>query len=547
MPSFANLKLKNKFITAFGLLTVVVIVFAVLALNRMAAINDATHVIAEHRLAEQRLAADMRLLVALLRLNTAQHISAEDENEMQRFETEADELYEKLEQATQSLRVVLNEADSESLTRLLQHTELALGEWRQERDSAVASSRKNDKSAAKQAISGAVKEKFIRLQQQLIALSQKSDDLVATTLKEAASTYREARSLAIFIAILIVVVVQILLNLLLKSIREPIVRVNKIAQEIAQGNLTIAIDEQNINNDEVGDLVRAFVQMQKSLRDLLNQISVTVSHVGTAAEEVSTVAKQNSVGVKRQQDEVMQLATAMNEMAATVADVARNTVQTAQAAKAAKSETDAGEHEVSETVNNIHSLLHDSKEANQVVQELENDSASITVVLDVIRNIADQTNLLALNAAIEAARAGEQGRGFAVVADEVRTLAQRTQHSTQEINKIIEVLQNRSRQAARVMEQSQQKTHDATKQAQAAGEALINIDKAIAHISDMTTQIASAAEEQSVVAEALNKNVISINQIAEETAAGASQTSAACEELNQLAQQLNLAAQKFRL
>ncbi len=547
MKAFAHLKLKSKFLVAFGVLGITIIVLATTALTQLAAINDATRTIAEQRMAEQKKIGEIRLTIALLRLNTLQHINAGSPEQMQSVETEAMTLYSQLQSASDHLHLHLDNIELSSLKQHLNDVDDKLQQWRQERDVAIVASRNNDKAAAKEALNGNVKQRFSALQEALSELSEQSEHETSASVKDAAARYQAAWWLAIIISVVAVIVVIAMLNLLIITIRNPIVRINAIAHEIAGGNLTVQVDNNNLSNDEVGDLQRAFAQMQHSLRDLLSQIGDTVQRLSAATRQVNTVARQNSDGVKRQQDEVTQLATAMSEMVATVADVARNSVQTAHAAKSAKSETDAGEHEVALTVSNMKALLGEAQDANQVVQELEKDSASIGVVLDVIRNIADQTNLLALNAAIEAARAGEQGRGFAVVADEVRTLAQRTQHSTQEINKIIEVLQNRARQAAQVMEQSQSKTQQANQQAQAAGEALVNIDKAITHISDMTTQIASAAEEQNVVVEALNKNVVSISTIAEETAIGAKQTASACEELHQLAEQLSNTASKFRL
>lgn len=194
--------------------------------------------------------------------------------------------------------------------------------------------------------------------------------------------------------------------------------------------------------------------MKENVSDIVNDISLAVSRLSSAAEEVSAISGQSAFGMQQQQDEISQLVTAMNEMQNTVYNVSQNTASSADAANEAAQSSISGSNIVHQAIASIENVSEEIEKAGAVVQKLELDSASISVVLDVIRNIADQTNLLALNAAIEAARAGEQGRGFAVVADEVRTLAQRTQDSTSEINKIIEVLQSRAGEAGLVMASS---------------------------------------------------------------------------------------------
>jgi methyl-accepting chemotaxis protein len=237
----------------------------------------------------------------------------------------------------------------------------------------------------------------------------------------------------------------------------------------------------------------------------------------------------------------------MNEMSATVQEVARNAVEAAEAAKEADNTFHQGKQVIDRVIEAIGELANEVEKAANVIQQLEAESMNIGSVLDVIKSIAEQTNLLALNAAIEAARAGEQGRGFAVVADEVRTLAGRTQQSTQEIEEMISKLQSGANNAVKVMETGKDMTKVGVDQAAAAGEALLTINTAVERITGMNTQIASAAEEQSSVAEEINRSIVSINEVAEQSAAGAQQTAQASNDLARLADQLKALVGRFKV
>jgi len=237
----------------------------------------------------------------------------------------------------------------------------------------------------------------------------------------------------------------------------------------------------------------------------------------------------------------------MNEMSATVQEVSRNISGTAQAADDANKETVTGSNVVSDAVEGVQKLAAQLESATNVIHQLEQDSEDINAVLDVIKGVAEQTNLLALNAAIEAARAGEQGRGFAVVADEVRTLAGRTQASTEEINQVIEKLQSGSCKAVEVMSKSRDDAHAVVDKAIKAGESLAIITTTVAHINDMSAQIASAAEQQSATSEEINRNIVNISGMANETATGAQQTAVASEELAKLGAELQTLVNEFQI
>ena len=310
------------------------------------------------------------------------------------------------------------------------------------------------------------------------------------------------------------------------------------------GDLSVRVPIEG--NDEIAHIGVAFNHMAKGFAEVMSDISGAASQLASAAEEASAITEETSAGVQEQQRETEQVATAMNEMSATVQEVAHNTSEAAQAAQFADDQTEKGTRVVKSARQVIDQLASEIGKIAGVIHELEEDSEAIGTILDVIRGIAEQTNLLALNAAIEAARAGEQGRGFAVVADEVRTLAQRTQQSTTQINELIERLQSRAGRAVTAMNEGQERSKLAVEHAGEADDALQAISGAVNTIHNMNTQIASAAEEQSAVAEEMNRSIVTISQVAHQNAAGAEQTAATSEQLARLAEQLQGMTAKFR-
>ncbi len=337
------------------------------------------------------------------------------------------------------------------------------------------------------------------------------------------------------IGIIAILLFMIFMNVFLgKKIRQPLAAVMKLAGEIASGNLAYKLQRDQIGNDELGQLADSCINMQANLCGLVEDINAAVLQLSAAIEEVSAISEQSSQGMTQQQNEITLVATAMHQMQMTVNEVARNTEDASSSAEEATEEAGLGSEDIQRSIVSIQQVSEVIENAGDMVSKLEENSTSIGMVVDVIRGIADQTNLLALNAAIEAARAGEQGRGFAVVADEVRTLAGRTQSSTNEIVEIIEKLQLQASEAGAATQQSCNMIRDCVTQSQQTGEKMTAIERAVGQIASMNTQIASACSEQNSVTEDLNRNVTNINLSSTEVATGSQQTAQACIELSKL-------------
>ena len=325
----------------------------------------------------------------------------------------------------------------------------------------------------------------------------------------------------------------------------PLNQTLNVAERVASGDLSHNLN--STRQDELGQLQRAMQSMTLGLRTLIGGISEGVTQIASAAEQLSAVTEQTSAGVNSQKIETDQVATAMNEMAATVQEVARNAEEASEAAVAADQQAREGDKVVGEAIAQIERLATEVGNSTEAMGHLKRESDKIGSVLDVIKSVAQQTNLLALNAAIEAARAGEAGRGFAVVADEVRSMAQRTQKSTEEIEELIVGLQSGTQQVAAIMDNSRGLTDSSVELTRRAGNALGNITRTVSTIQAMNSQIATAAEQQSAVAEEINRSVLNVRDVSEQTSSASEETAASSAELARLGIYLQTLVGRFKV
>jgi methyl-accepting chemotaxis protein len=402
-----------------------------------------------------------------------------------------------------------------------------------------------DMDAARTLMSGEMQQSYRLVMEELGVIVDSNNRQISEGAAEASRTEASAR-LNLYIGVGLAFVAAFILGLFIsRTISRPIAEAVVSAQRVASGDLTQPIV--STRRDEAGQLLSALGDMQNSLKNTIQQIASAADQLASAAEELNAVTEESSRGLNRQNDEIQQAATAVTEMTAAVEEVARNAMSTSDASKLTSTEAASGRDQAREAVKAINNVSNEISSSTTMVEELAGKVRDIGHVLDVIRGIAEQTNLLALNAAIEAARAGEQGRGFAVVADEVRALAARTQASTGEIEAMIGTVQNSADQAVRAMGNSRTLASNTQSLAQATGQSLERIAQSIAEINDRNMLIATASEEQSHVAREVDRNLVNIQDLSTQTAAGAHQTSASSQELSRLAVSFNSLVGKFKI
>ncbi|AYG05933.1 methyl-accepting chemotaxis protein [Pseudomonas fluorescens] len=540
--SLRNMNIAPRAFLGFACIGALMLFLGVFALNQMGKIRGATEDITLSSVPSIRALDDFTQLTLRLRV-LSYRLLTNREPEVQQKTLEAFELRNQQIRTAQSVYEKL--IDSREERSAYDDYVRLLGQYRQIEERMKSLSRNNQIEELRTLLNTELLSNSEAVNAVLTRLLDINNSMANDSNQKAAEQYDSAFELVVALLVLATALTMLFAWLLTRSITLPIAQALDAAEKIAEGNLTqpIKVD----GDDEAGRLLRAMNKMQEKLRDTLQRISGSATQLASAAEELNAVTDESARGLTQQNNEIEQAATAVNEMTSAVEEVARNAVSTSEASKNATASAGDGRDLVQETVSAIERMSGDVQGTATLIGALAEESRDIGKVLDVIRGLADQTNLLALNAAIEAARAGEAGRGFAVVADEVRALAHRTQQSTSEIERMIGSIQAGTEQAVDSMRNSTERAESTLNIAKGAGMSLDTINSAIIEINERNLVIASAAEEQAQVAREVDRNLVNIRDLSVQSATGASQTSAASSELSRLAVDLNGMVGRFRL
>ncbi|MHC8394994.1 methyl-accepting chemotaxis protein [Pseudomonas sp. LB3P93] len=538
--SLRNLNIAPRAFLGFAFIALLVIVLGVFAVNRMSIIRQSSIDMGSNQLPSVSYLGNVTENILRMRILSFRILVNREPASLQEAETRIGVLTDKARKAQASYAELPAGPDEAALYKVFSAT---LDSYMQAQREMMDLSRQNKVDEMRTLINTRIKEGTDLMGEQLNKLVAYNNDGAKAAGIVAEENYNTAVNGIIAVSVVASLLTVLLAWLLTRSIVTPLNRAVQAAETIASGNLTKAIEVDG--KDEPAKLLGALSVMQANLRKTIEQIAGSATQLGAAAEELSTVTQEASRGLQQQNNEIEQAATAVNEMTAAVEEVARNAVSTSEASNQSTQAAREGRDRVVETVDAIQTMTHDVQNTSLMIEGLAAQGRDIGKVLDVIRAIAEQTNLLALNAAIEAARAGEAGRGFAVVADEVRALAHRTAQSTQEIEKMVAGIQNGTGEAVSSMQQSNQRTQSTLEMARAAGVALEQITQSIHLINERNLVIASASEEQAQVSREVDRNLVNIRDLATQSAAGANQTSAATHELSRLAVDLNAMVARF--
>jgi len=540
--SFRNMNIAPRAFLGFAFIGALMLFLGVFALNQMSKIRGAAEDITLSSVPSIRALDEFTQLTLRLRV-LSYRLLTNREPDVQQKTLETFELRDQQIRAAQGIYEKL--IDSREERAAYDEYVTLLGQYRQIETRMKSLSQANQVEALRTLINTELLSNSEQVNAVLARLLDINNKMALVTNQQAKDQYDLAFDLVVGLLVLATALTVLFAWLLTRSITVPIAQALEAAEEVAEGNLTrpIKVD----GNDEAGRLLAAMAKMQDKLRDTLQRIAGSATQLASAAEELNAVTDESARGLTQQNNEIEQAATAVNEMTSAVEEVARNAVSTSEASRNATTSAGDGRDLVQETVSAIERMSGDVQATATLIGDLANESRDIGKVLDVIRGLADQTNLLALNAAIEAARAGEAGRGFAVVADEVRALAHRTQQSTSEIERMIGSIQAGTEHAVDSMRNSTERAESTLNIAKGAGMSLDTINTAIVEINERNLVIASAAEEQAQVAREVDRNLVNIRDLSVQSATGANQTSAASNELSRLAVDLNGMVGRFRL
>jgi methyl-accepting chemotaxis protein len=534
-----NIKLTTRALLSFGIICLLLIGLGVAGLSKMDGIHSSASDLKNNWLPSVRQASRIETAMLLYRLD-ARRFVMDDARLGDASVKKIGQLRANLSKATQDYAPLVSD-DTEK--QLFNRVATNVSAYQDKIDQLIELSKTRSYQEMALFIQETTKPQAVALQtslEELISVNEKGAEQSAMTADESFSSGRNISIIFIIIAVIVTICVAVAFT---RSVTRPIQTLLASTRKIADGDLRTPVEISGA--DEMTELQTATATMLASLKGTIQHISDSSGQLASAAEEMSSITKESNAGIQRQSMETEQAATAVNEMTAAVEEVARNAVSASHSTQASERSAQTGQERVSQTIASLEKLSATVERTGVEVEGLASQAQHIAKVLDVIGSIADQTNLLALNAAIEAARAGEQGRGFAVVADEVRALAHRTQTSTREIEQMIQGIQKGSTLAVQSMRQSSQEAGATLLVAHEAGVAIQQITASISDINERNLLIATASEEQAQVARSVDQNLVSIRDLSTQSSTAASQTAVASNELSQLAVGLNRLVARF--
>jgi len=538
--SIRNINIAPRAFISFSLIAALVVLLGVFALMRMSQIYNASTAMASSWLPSIGYLGDISESTLRLRITSLRVAMNRDAATLTDTYKRLDALSEKLKDFQGKYAALIDTPVEKTEYDIFKSV---LAEYMQLQRQLVDVSRQDNQQEVLSLLNTKMRVASLKMSEQISKLVESNKSSANASAANAKDQYDNAFS-GVVIVILVTAALTVLLAwLLTRSIVAPIGSALKAAEGMAAGDFTQAIDIHG--KDELSRLLAALAGMRNNLRDTIRQISASALQLVSASEKLGQVTEQAAHGMQRQNNEIEQAVTAVTEMTAAAEEVARNAISTSESSKHSTQAAHQGRERVQETVNAIKRMNEEMHASSLLVTGLAGQAQNIGKVLDVIGAIAEQTNLLALNAAIEAARAGEAGRGFAVVADEVRALAHRTQKSTQEIEQMISGIQSSSGKAVESMQLSSRFSQTTLDTANAADSALDQIAQTIGQINESNLIIASASKEQAQVSREVDRNLVNLREVAIQSQAGSDQTSSASHDLSRLAADLRSTVARF--
>lgn len=535
-----NIPIGVRLTLAFAMLVLIMFLLGGASLLNIHKMKQEEREISEQWLPAVKAIADLNLSLMHFRLFTLRTLIDSSPEALARSEARLVELEATVNTNQQRYKALISEADEQRLFDELITTKVAYFAGSQQLLGLVKAGQYEQ---AKARIESQLNPLADQMTRQLIELNLINDRGVKDATVQAEAAYEDTRETVIATLAVAVALTVFLAVVITRSITRPLATAVAATERVAGGDLSHQIEI--FGRDEPARLLLALKQMQGNLRAAISHIADSAMKLASATEELHAVSEDASRNLQQQNSEIQQAASAVTEMSAAVDEVARNASSTAEASNLSSSLAHQGRDQVRQTVTAIQTMTAEFNKTSARIEGLAEESKDIGKVLEVIRAIAEQTNLLALNAAIEAARAGEAGRGFAVVADEVRALAHRTQVSTREIEQMIARVQTGTQAAVSAMRDSSGHADQSLTLAEAAGQALEKIYERVGQINERNLLIASASEEQAAVAREVDRNIVNISDLSQQSAAGANQTSASAQELARLATDLNSLVTRF--